>query len=355
MPLRPPFSLCAAALAVSTAAAIGCGPKFEPPNKVEGVRVLAVKKTVEKPLADPSTGHAPAGPIGGAYAKPGETVHFEMLYWDGKSDPDAQRTIDVTWFAGCANPPGDLYYGCFQQLQGAIGGAASSGAKGNAKVGLGATFDWTVPDDLITSRPPPADGSPPYGLSYVFFAACPGRLGPAPADGDAAGGGLPLACYDEHDQPLGPDDFVPGYTAVYAYDELRNENPGLRDLLFDGTPTERDANGDIVPVHVPRCVGDCASYDLKPDIDPSSVERDDVAGTGPDGQPLMEQMWVQFYQTRGDFDHPLRLVNDALAGWNEQNDTHWTPPSDPGPIVLWAVVHDNRGGVAWSERRVVVE
>ena len=35
--------------------------------------------------------------------------------------------------------------------------------------------------------------------------------------------------------------------------------------------------------------------------------------------------------------------------------TDWTVPQEPGPVIVWAVVHDNRGGVAWVQRRIVID
>lgn len=319
-------SLSTFALGAAFLSASACGmDDFEPANQVQGVRVLAVKKS-------------------SAYAKPGEKVTLEILYWDGKSKPEEQRPLEVTWFGGCTNPAGDLYYGCYPQLAELFAGPPSSDQM--KLVGTGGTFELTIPADIVSSRPAPADGSPPYGLSYVFFTACSGRLGPPPAGEDMSG--LPLGCYDKDDKPLGPDEFVPGYTSIYAYDELRNENPVIDGLLFDG-----HGDGEL---RVPRCSGKgCTKYTLKPLIDPRSAELDPIAETAPDGSPIKEQLWVNFYATGGKFDHPVRLVNDAIKGWNDRNETSWEPPKEPGTVVLWAVVRDNRGGVDWRERRVVVE
>jgi hypothetical protein len=66
-------------------------------------------------------------------------------------------------------------------------------------------------------------------------------------------------------------------------------------------------------------------------------------------------VWVAFYTTAGEFKSELRLVNDAQKGWNEDNGTAWRAPMTPGPVRLWGIVHDNRGGVAWVEGEVIVE
>lgn len=317
-------------VAIATLGTSACGGEdFEPASRIQGVRVLAVKKS------------AP-------YAKPGEKVELEILYWDGKSDPDDQRPIDVTWFGGCKNPAGDLYYGCYPQLAQLFAGQPSGDLL--QLVGSGNRFEVTIPDDIIASRPPPIDGSPAYGLTYVFFAACSGELGPAPSGAQGGEAALPMACYGPNGEALGSDEFVPGYTSIYAYDELRNENPVVQDFLFDGHGITDE------PLRVRRCEEKtCRKYELRAIIDKSSAELDPIADPLPDGSPVREQLWVNYFATRGNVERPVRLVNDATKGWNDQNETQWEVPREPGTVVLWAIVRDNRGGVDWKERRVVVE
>jgi len=316
-------------IAIASLGASACGgDDFDPASRIQGVRVLAVKKS------------AP-------YAKPGEKVELEILYWDGKSDPDDQRALEVTWFGGCKNPAGDLYYGCYPQLAELFAGPPSADQLQN--VGTGNRFELTIPDDIISSRPAPLDGSPAYGLSYVFFTACSGRLGPPPAGGDANDVAMPLSCYGPKGELLGPDEFVPGYTSVYVYDELRNENPVVQDFLFQGASSDRQLS-------VPRCESSkCPKYELRAIIDPASAELDPTADPTPDGTPIREQLWVNYYATRGTIERPVRLVNDATKGWNDETQASWEVPREAGTVVLWAIVRDNRGGVDWKERRIVVE
>ena len=51
----------------------------------------------------------------------------------------------------------------------------------------------------------------------------------------------------------------------------------------------------------------------------------------------------------------VRLLNDATTGFNDDFETLFYPPSEPGPVTLWAVVHDNRGGVAWARGTLWVQ
>lgn len=337
-PVRLSSLVVASLLAVGAA---GCGSKFDKSSEIKSLRVLAVQKDLP-------------------YAKPGTPVNLRILMWDGKSPVDGpRREVQTVWFGGCEDPAGDLYYGCFEQLASKFSAFQTQGAPTAdlAKyVHQGSSFTWTLSDDIIDRRPAEPGAVAPYGLSYVFFAACAGRLGAAPPRDDAPFP-LPIACLDPNGQPLGPDDFVPGFSAIYSYESITNANPIVRGLNLDdvGMPAWADdaPAPDGVP-HVPRCTGGDCTHELLVDVDRASVEQDPGATT-PDGAPLSEQLWVDYYATAGDVQKPARLVNDATTGWNADQTTEWTAPEEPGPVVVWAVVHDNRGGVEWFRSRIIVD
>jgi hypothetical protein len=326
----------------------GCGAEFDPPSQIKTLRVLAVQK--DQP-----------------YAKPGENVQMRMLWHDGSKK--APRPVQVWWFAGCYDPPGDLYQGCFESFAGFDPSAGS--LPPGFKLGQGDRFDFDMPDTVITRRPPPSDPrQPPYGLAYVFFALCAGTLGPAPQGSD--GPTFPIACYDADQQPLGGDDFVAGYSAVYAFDEYRNENPimdakftvgGLEfaascvgDACLD-TPVQDTFECDKDPC-IALCnddgTQDCPDHHIKPSIDRASAEVDQVS-LDAYGEKFEEQMWVNYYVTRGGLKSEIRLLNDATAGWNDDYGTEFRAPKKTGVVSLWAVVHDNRGGVNWVRRDVLIK
>jgi hypothetical protein len=201
-------------------ATAGCGTTFEPASKVKTLRVLAVRK--DKP-----------------FAKPGDTVHLSMLLTDGATDTTdgkdgstgAPPKVQVLWLSGCENPAGDLYALCLPQL-----------LSGTARTGTGFDFDLTLSPSIISGRKPPTDPKQPrYGLSYVFFAACAGEVR---LDPGASGNDSPLACYSESGQRLGPESFVAGYTAVYAYDQFTNANPKVTGFLVDGQSVDPECVDD---------------------------------------------------------------------------------------------------------------
>jgi hypothetical protein len=337
--------------AILVAAALGgCGTKdYNSASKIRTLRVLAVQKSP-------------------AYGQPSGTVDLRMLYWDGKGD--GARPIQSLWLGrppfACYDPPGDLYYQCFSQFgKPSDAGAPAANDAGLDDAGAGSDADaGPRPDGILPPDPiltysipiPPKEsiitrtqgGASPYGLAYVFFAVCAGQLGFS-----TNGAGLPLGCFDASHNQLAAEDFVAGYSSVYVYESIVNQNPKVGGLLFDGV-----LSGQGPVAHLPRCTeGDpdnCPSRDLKPIIDRSSAEVD-IDATGPGGQTYLEQLWVQYYATSGGFTSASKLVNDATQGWNDDHGTSWRIATTAGPARIWAVVHDNRGGVAWTEADVIVD
>jgi len=361
------LALCATA----TAACGGAG--FDPPEKIQGLRILAVQK--DKP-----------------YPKPGDEVTLKLLYWDGKAKEGSPRNVDVEFLPfPCVNPAGDLYYNCYKDLvagdliPAAVspdGGVDASSAPADAGLEVGSmdeggadagmaleggllpyeadhvkTFTFKVPLQDRKGKPIIHDGQQPgdrYGLVYILFSACAGHV---ELSAPSVPNGIPILCKNGN-ETLGPDDFVPGYTSIYVYDDRPNENPKLRDLLFNGDPTlGSPGKSDDQLKHIPRCVpgSACATYTIKVDFEMAHIAEIDPGSTDINGNKLDEQMWAAYYTTGGTFDHPLRLVNDASQHWNEDNGSNFTAPAEPGPVRLWAVVHDNRGGVAWVESKIFVD
>jgi hypothetical protein len=378
-----------------------CAPEFEPASELNSLRMLAVQK--DKP-----------------YARPGEEVRLQLLWHDGTDEPS--REIQIQWLAGCYNPPGDLFAGCFadEALGGAVGTAqvvaeqiasdatvvdagpaadagelpvandagvlapndAGSDAGGpiagaptlsipyeervlgggdfQIKTGYGEHFSFRMPTQIVSSRPhSPNDPSPPYGMAYVFVAICAGELRLE------SQGGFPLACY-ENGQRRDSRDFVAGYSAVYAYADpaFSNSNPNLSDFEINGRDAEIDCIGEncsglIAPASADP--GDCSQANtvkfcadekncdpiaIKPVIDQSQpAENDAVLGRIRGGE-FAEQMWINYYADRGTLTRDLKLLNDAITGWNPNYGGEYKA-TELGTAHLWAVAHDNRGGAQW--------
>jgi hypothetical protein len=353
----------ARALFLTALALAGCGPELDPPSEIKGLRVLAIQK--DKP-----------------YAKPTDSVTLRMLLHDALSSPEAPRPLQIFWYGGCRNPPGDLFHRCFDAVADLASGIPPGGAlpSGNQVFVLNnQPGDDGIPDDIISSRPPPPDPRfPRYGLIYVFFAACAGELKLVPQRDELA---FPIGCFGPDNTQLGANDFVAGYTALYVYDEFTNTNPFATDFLVDGISLDNDSEcldclrlppcdpDDLAcalpPTEVPPCDpqapaahcvpacpddGDesCPDTPIQPVV-PREVAEPDSVSAAVYGRDVGEQMWINYYVDRGSVASPVRLLNDALDGFNDDHATDFRAPKDPGPVNVWAVIHDNRGGVGWAQ------
>ncbi len=345
---------------------LSCGAGFAPPSQVSTLRVLAV--TTDSP-----------------YALPGEEVTLRMTVADGLGDEQgAPRDVEVLWLAGCFNPDGDQYYLCFEQMAeqlGALGAGSLEAFESWTQLGLVSgeqsgepdvdEFSFTIPEDILVGREDPADGLH-YGIAFVFFAACAGTLAPGePAAIESwTGEGtpeLPLRCLDRLGREQGADSFVPGYTQVWVFgDGRRNAPPPIDGMTFDGvaipdgldgiptvppcgkTDAERRSSGcladtgpDCTGYRVEALVGDVA------EIDPESAD--------PQGNPMREIVWLDYFADGGDLSQYLSLVSDPTQGYLGEHHSEWTPPAEPGIVSLWVVARDQRGGSTVIRRFVRVE
>jgi hypothetical protein len=390
---RTACRLMAASLALTVPA---CGVGFETAAELEGLRVIGVQKS------------AP-------YARPGDTIDLRMLYHD---DVEEERPVQVLWLRGCQNPPRDLVQLCTEVFREAVKqadvpppprgepteeelgalieslsdvfgseqllGDAASDTEGSASqlegipglgtfaFGFGDSFQFTVAEDVITSRPPPMDPKvPPYGVEFVFSIACAGQLW---LDSEAKG--FPVRCYDEDGVLVPPDRYEVGYTKLWIYDEIENANPLITGIEVKG---ERLADDDVcideecLPlspaddegVECPRArtlktcadednLGACPKLPFRVLVDQSRIDQDGVLSLL-EGAPVNEQMWVNYYTDDGKFASDVVLVNDSVAGFHEDNGTKFFSPEKEGLSHVWAVVHDNRGGVSWARFEVCIE
>ncbi|MEI9942038.1 MAG: hypothetical protein WDO69_32900 [Pseudomonadota bacterium] len=326
---------------------LGCGPDFESPSELHTLRVLAVQKDLP-------------------YAQPGDTVNLQMLWQD--ASPLVGRNIQIAWSPGCFDPDADLYYACFTDPA-AFGDMVATPDAANP-----AHTSVEIPKDIISRRPPAdASNNAPYGITYVFFALCAGELTLIPTSADETA--FPIGCKDATGKLLGADDFVAGYTSIYSFEGFSNNNPTIKGFEFRGSPVTDavclgddclSVDGSAPPVDfdcddpqqstrcVPTCADDgdssCTAYALRPTIDKTDLANQDIddVSAAQLGRTVGEQMWINYYTDSGGFKSPVRLLNDATAGWNDDYGTEFYAPSKPGLTRIWAVAHDNRGGMAWS-------
>jgi hypothetical protein len=355
MRIRSSAKLSYLALAASLSA-LGCGAEFDRVSEIESLRVFGIEKS-------------------SPYAQPGEAVRLTLSFHDGTPREEGQppRPIQVAWLSGCYNPPGDLYAGCF---------AASPDS---FAVAFGNEFELTLPENVIIPREAPML---PYGLAYVFFTVCAGEL----AIDSSGAEGLPLRCRDAEGRDLGSKDFVAGYTAIYSFGSnaagqaYANANPEVSGFMLNGQElsVKSDAAPDGNVCLGDDCLADCSAPDgrcvnlepavvdctapgapcvracaddgdsekceankIRPLIDQSLPAEIDEISRDVYGRNYQEQMWINYYATRGAVKSDARLLNDATQGWNTDYGTEFYAPKEPGPVQVWAVVHDNRGAMTW--------
>jgi hypothetical protein len=367
-------ALRSGALYVTLGAALSaCGTQFDSISDLEGLRVMGVQKS------------AP-------FAVPGEEVQLRMLYHDtgirAQGDREGEpRDLSIFWLAGCENPPTDLYALCLQGFREGLGqldlpqqsfddlspaqltDLLTTANEIGLSFGTGDTFSFEVAEDIISGRPPSADpGWIPYGVNYVFFAACAGELR---LDFD---GEFPVACYTPDGERARARDFVAGYTAVYSYEQFENHNPRILGVRVDGEELAAEqvcVGADCAPLQpdperacsagVPtlqRCEdeetpADCDKLDVRVLVDPDSVEPDGLLSER-QGSRVEEQMWANYHTDRGGFAFDLALVNDVATGFNAEPDTEYIAPEIAGPAHVWTVVRDSRGGAEWARFEVCI-
>ena len=114
-----------------------------------------------------------------------------------------------------------------------------------------------------------------------------------------------------------------------------NLNPALDAVAADGAPLAADGS---------TAVRAGAKVRLSPV--PAAGAAEETAN-GP------ERLVFSFYATDGDIDS-LRTTSLTADGIEVDPEVDWTAPKTAGPVQLWVVVRDGRGGVGWLARTVQV-
>jgi len=344
---------CHAVLAFVAWASTSCAPGgFQNEETISSVRILGSS-------ADPP------------YAKPGEPVRLNVLAVDGRSSKSPPMQVywlprpDGTPFV-CENPPADAYYACLQRL-GSLppgetdGGASPYPAGGSASafppagvalpIAAGTTAQFKMPLDAVTSHASVPGTPVPYGIAILFNVACAGHLEFLRLDpNDINPVKVPIGCFDSAHNRLGPDDYVFGFTRVYAYDSVTNANPVIDSLDVDGHTVD-----PVQGFSTSRCTtadsSKCSSVHIGPVVPLSSWEVNPELHDA-NGNPLHEEIWADFYATFGQFSDSARLLYDARTGslgGPGQTDNQFDPPLDVRDGTISIVVHDSRGGAAWIQ------
>ena len=94
-------------------------------------------------------------------------------------------------------------------------------------------------------------------------------------------------------------------------------------------------------------MGDCPGVQVAALIDKAAAEPDEIAKIAY-GSDIEESIWVNYYIDRGRVGPEVKLVNEATKGWQPDFSSELFMPKEPGPMRIWAVVRDNRGGLSWA-------
>jgi hypothetical protein len=301
-----------------------CGNDFDPVSKLESIRILASR--ADKP-----------------YATPGDSVELELLAIDGRKDKS--RPMALSWLpAPCIDPPGDAYYGCYPSFEGTF----ARGVDLTLQLVSGSKLSLPIPADILT-RSTSAQSGIPFGNVFAFSMACAGHVEYVGRRGSSPQA-VPFACFDASGMELGTGDFVFAYSRIFVFADRANANPVIDAFTADGQPIDPAVGLVVDHCPTPSHNGEdatCPTSALDVVVPPSSQELD-TTNIDLDGSPLREGLWADYYVTGGKVRDDVRILYDARLG-KVSSANEFEAPGIPGDVTMWAVVHDNRGGVSWTE------
>lgn len=426
-------------LALCVLGLTGCGAELERSSEVETLRVLGVHKTKSYAAAGEQVTfsmlwHDPDGrditPVWFAVTEAELALLGSAVeHCKNPADPSTcscdplsgncseSEVSEPAWDVSdklmplCANPERDTYYECLllhnvladptvraiasnpgpsitlNVPASTVRPALPSGSELPAEFRLPSLKECGAIDTAFTCdgiyHDPPEKNLPNFGSMFVFFALCPGELG-----FENVREGFGLVCNDENGEAFGPDDFQFGYSQVFVYEDVKNDNPVVEGIRLDGVevpeacigPACLEEEGELpdgcdgdIPCFK-ACTksdeDDCPEIDVKPIIPErvpcnkptDGIDGDDCKNADADkvakiayGRDSEEQMWIRYYTDRGRMGTEVKLLNDATTGWNSDHGTEVRLPKEPGPLRIWAVVYDNRGGQDWVRVDAYVE
>jgi hypothetical protein len=312
----------ACAVVISAVLLAGCKPDLGAPTSlVTGPRILAIRGT------------------------PPEAAESASISYDA-------LTVDT---GGSVAGPAIGWAQCLAADPPANGNNVSSACLGIADdAGPAPTFSAALPANACMlfgpETPPPQKGQPPI----------------RPADADTTGGyyqpvralwhsdaGDQLAFELERiicrltDAPVAD-------AAAYAADYVPNRNPTLASLVLDpaGAATPLYAAGQAAPPAA-ATVAPGQSITLEADFTDDSAETFlvwDVVSLSL--VTARESLRVSWFVTGGELEHDATGRSDTETETFTQND--WTAPATAGPVHLWTVLRDDRGGIDFAEAELDV-
>lgn len=295
-----------------------CKPDLGAPESlVTGPRILGVRGTP-------------------AEAAPGGMVSYDLF------------AIDVT---GTVAAPDVAWAQCLQPAPPALGNDVSDACLSIPDdAGPGPTFSAMLPSNSCSifgpQTPPPMKGQPPT----------------RPADPDSTGGyyqpvravwqstGLVAFALERVTCRLA--NAPAAIASQYASDYKPNQNPVLADLVAG---TDTGAAVLYAPGETPTTRTTAAGQKvlLQADFSEDSAETFlvwDVVSSKLVQQ--RESLRVSWFATAGAFEHDVTgRTSDDPTTYTQNT---WTAPTAPGPVLFWAVLRDNRGGIDFAAAEIDV-
>lgn len=337
-------------LATTIALAAGCGGDFDPGYRINNLRVLALGATIV------------GSDRGGSYAHPGETVKLDVLWHDaldadrdGKKDADGAPRPRAWGWTRCVNPEATTVFGCFAALGKEFAASAAAGQPPPEFTILNGVpaAEWEKTSTLQIPIPANAlDGIATKSAASVgvIFFACPGDLVTDFTAINERRNELPLKCFSPEGKELRSDEFTIGLRRIFVRAKDENADPKIApgSVTWGGQPWPAEEVKTIAPSCGPdengfdKCEGNAVEISMT--FPEGTVE----SGVDEFGVPFTEQVIVQYYATEGLFEFPIKRLQDPkvrFAARSGRGREH----------TLWFVVRDNRGGVSWETRRILVE
>jgi len=299
--------LCSPLIALALLVFVACSNDFNVQSQIIGMRVLGVQ-------AEPA----------------------ELILQDSGPYPS------TTFTALAVDPSGSTittaFSICYQQ---GVLPAANLACPGDAGLQLpdagplSATLDLNAPDV--------------QAIAIEFESSFDGGTGDGGSAASILETGIPIVVGFTADAPAYTDpDGGPAPTAGYADQHLL----GFTDI------TIRTASASNPINHNPQLVGiTAAGQTLAADgsstvhanatVTLTPIPASDAKEPLPDGG--VEPLNYSFYVTTGSLDY-LRSTDTTVTGQPGIISSDYTAPANTGPVRLWVVVRDNRGGIGWLER-----
>jgi hypothetical protein len=282
----------------------GCGEDFKPGSRIESPRILALQ-------ADRS------------FARPGEDVALTLLAANPHDEP-----LEWAWTT-CTLPPSSTVDDCLETLDGDLERFEPATD----------TLSVSIPRDVLDGIP---EGLKPSALIGVVVVACPGEL----RSGETLG--VPTRCVDEQGRERSIDDLEVGIKRIMIRESDRNENPEVLSITWDGASWDEDEVQEAEVCDEETFVfDDCSSLQRRIHV----ITSDRESGRDEFGGDFTEQVIVQFYSTHGLFRDQVRIAEDADNRWVAQHQDG----GDEMMATLWFIARDDRGGVAWTTRKVALK